>query len=594
MCRVGAGLSLPSRRLDPGQRLAERVEPAAGGAELVAVLVVVLLEPARADAEDQPAAADVVDGAGHVGQQLGVAVAVARHEGADLDLGRRLGPGAEHRPALEVLALGLAVQRVEVVPVEDDVRPELLRLRRRAADVRVRGVLRLELDTDPDLSLTHAPHASPASAVRHAVPMTTPLLAPPGSPPGTLDAQRLRALRRMQAVALGLLLLAAVVYVLTFEDEGFLGYVNAGAEASMVGAVADWFAVTALFRRPLGLPIPHTALVPERKDALGESLEQFVTESFLTPRPRPRPGRGRGAGPAGRAVDLAGAERRPGRARGRAGAGTGAARHRRGRGAGLRRAGAAAPAGAASRSRPVAGHLLENVLRDGAHRPLVDLVLVEGHAWLVAARGDGRRRRARAGPVVVAVLARRPRGRPGLPGDAALGRRRPRRPRAPRPGRARLAAGPVRRGPAARRGHPRAGRGAQGAGAGEPRHRRRRHGGRRVGARPRSSSRSPTSTVRCTSGPGGRWSTWGSGWSPTRGCAPGWTPAPPTARPSWSRPTAPRSPRPSRTPSRGWDGKEASRRIELLVGRDLQFIRINGTVVGGLVGVTIHAVSQLL
>ena len=62
---------------------------------------------------------------------------------------------------------------------------------------------------------------------------------------------------------------------------GFWGFVNAGAEASMVGAIADWFAVTALFKHPLGIPIPHTALVPKRKDELGKGLEEFVGENFL-------------------------------------------------------------------------------------------------------------------------------------------------------------------------------------------------------------------------------------------------------------------------------------------------------------------------
>jgi uncharacterized membrane-anchored protein YjiN (DUF445 family) len=60
-----------------------------------------------------------------------------------------------------------------------------------------------------------------------------------------------------------------------------LGYVQAAAEASMVGGVADWFAVTALFRRPLGLPIPHTALIVERKDQFAATLGQFVQENFL-------------------------------------------------------------------------------------------------------------------------------------------------------------------------------------------------------------------------------------------------------------------------------------------------------------------------
>lgn len=86
----------------------------------------------------------------------------------------------------------------------------------------------------------------------------------------------------MRTLALSLLIAAAVVYLLTLDQGGALGFVNAGAEASMVGAIADWFAVTALFRHPLGLPIPHTALIPTRKDELGKGLEDFVGENFLS------------------------------------------------------------------------------------------------------------------------------------------------------------------------------------------------------------------------------------------------------------------------------------------------------------------------
>jgi uncharacterized membrane-anchored protein YjiN (DUF445 family) len=95
------------------------------------------------------------------------------------------------------------------------------------------------------------------------------------------DALRRAGLRRMRSVATGLLVFAAIVYLATRDRDGFLGFVNAGAEASMVGAIADWFAVTALFKHPLGLPIPHTALIPKRKDDLGRGLEEFVGENFL-------------------------------------------------------------------------------------------------------------------------------------------------------------------------------------------------------------------------------------------------------------------------------------------------------------------------
>ena len=99
------------------------------------------------------------------------------------------------------------------------------------------------------------------------------------------DADRARqsALRRMKGVATGLLALAALGYALTLHQGGWVGFVNAACEAAMVGAAADWFAVTALFRRPLGLPIPHTALIPTRKDALGRSLQEFVASNFLAP-----------------------------------------------------------------------------------------------------------------------------------------------------------------------------------------------------------------------------------------------------------------------------------------------------------------------
>src|SRR4051812_12877228 len=131
------------------------------------------------------------------------------------------------------------------------------------------------------------PEASPP-------PPEDPSRTPPGGGPdgasrlsmmvgdSALDAERRSALRRMRTVAVGLLLLAATVYLLTLDREGFLGFVNAGAEASMVGAIADWFAVVALFKHPLGLPIPHTALVPKRKEMFGRGLEEFVTENFMS------------------------------------------------------------------------------------------------------------------------------------------------------------------------------------------------------------------------------------------------------------------------------------------------------------------------
>lgn len=99
------------------------------------------------------------------------------------------------------------------------------------------------------------------------------------------EDKRIR-LRRMKIVATGFLVAAAVIWLvfLYWENHGgpaITGYVRAAAEAGMVGALADWFAVTALFRHPLGIKIPHTALIPRKKDQLGESLSGFVGQNFL-------------------------------------------------------------------------------------------------------------------------------------------------------------------------------------------------------------------------------------------------------------------------------------------------------------------------
>ncbi len=86
--------------------------------------------------------------------------------------------------------------------------------------------------------------------------------------------------------ATGLLVVAAAVFIVVTVLESrahWLAWVQAAAIASVVGGLADWFAVTALFRRPLGLPIPHTAIVVERKDRFAETLGTFVQENFLSP-----------------------------------------------------------------------------------------------------------------------------------------------------------------------------------------------------------------------------------------------------------------------------------------------------------------------
>ncbi|HNE61161.1 MAG TPA: DUF445 family protein, partial [Ottowia sp.] len=88
----------------------------------------------------------------------------------------------------------------------------------------------------------------------------------------------------MKRLALGLLLAAALLYALAtalVPRHAGWGYLAAFAEAAMVGAIADWFAVVALFRHPLGLPIPHTAIIAAGKDRIGENLASFIATHFL-------------------------------------------------------------------------------------------------------------------------------------------------------------------------------------------------------------------------------------------------------------------------------------------------------------------------
>lgn len=91
---------------------------------------------------------------------------------------------------------------------------------------------------------------------------------------------------RMKFVATAMLVVMACIYLSARLNEGLhpaIGYIKAFAEAAMVGGMADWFAVTALFRHPLGLPIPHTAIIPRNKDRIGDTLALFLKDNFLTP-----------------------------------------------------------------------------------------------------------------------------------------------------------------------------------------------------------------------------------------------------------------------------------------------------------------------
>jgi uncharacterized membrane-anchored protein YjiN (DUF445 family) len=130
----------------------------------------------------------------------------------------------------------------------------------------------------PDAGRGRGPVASHAPDGRR-VDLSQPVSLRPGE-----DEERERALRRMKGWATGLLVLATVVFIVAklFEAQfPWLGIVVATAEASMVGALADWFAVTALFKHPMGIPIPHTAIIPARKDRVGITLGAFVQRNFL-------------------------------------------------------------------------------------------------------------------------------------------------------------------------------------------------------------------------------------------------------------------------------------------------------------------------
>jgi uncharacterized membrane-anchored protein YjiN (DUF445 family) len=200
-------------------------------------------------------------------------------------------------------------------------------------------------------------------------------------PVSEADEARRRGLRRMRTLATGLLVFAAIVYIATRGAEGFLGYVNAGAEASMVGAIADWFAVTALFKHPLGLPVPHTAIIPKRKESLGASLQDFVAENFLneevvrervaTAQVSAQVGAWLGEpGNAGKVIDV-----------GSKALADGLARVKRDDVAAVMRD-AIIPKLLDEPLAPAAGQLLAEIVADRAHVGAVDLMLTELHLWL--------------------------------------------------------------------------------------------------------------------------------------------------------------------------------------------------------------------
>ncbi|WXH43315.1 DUF445 domain-containing protein [Streptomyces netropsis] len=201
------------------------------------------------------------------------------------------------------------------------------------------------------------------------------------------DEEKRRGVRRMKATATGLLAVVAVIYALAKWAQssgagGWAAYVAAAAEAGMVGALADWFAVTALFRRPMGLPIPHTAIIPTKKDQLGVSLGEFVGENFLS-------------------GDIVRGRLRAVGIGSRLGAWLAEPEHAdrvtaelatalRGALTVLRDSDVQAVVGEAINRRadaqeiaPGLGAMLEKIVTDGGHHRVVDLVCVRAHDWLV-------------------------------------------------------------------------------------------------------------------------------------------------------------------------------------------------------------------
>lgn len=104
-----------------------------------------------------------------------------------------------------------------------------------------------------------------------------------------MSLQKRKQLRKHKSIATGFFFLMAIIYVgmIYFQHhnpQNWMGYVEAFAEAGMVGALADWFAVTALFKHPLGIPIPHTNLIERKKNDLGKNLGMFVNDNFMNPK----------------------------------------------------------------------------------------------------------------------------------------------------------------------------------------------------------------------------------------------------------------------------------------------------------------------
>ena len=193
-----------------------------------------------------------------------------------------------------------------------------------------------------------------------------------------LDAPADRA-RRMRIAATALLAAMALIFLGAHKLAGVhpaWGYVAAFAEAAMVGGLADWFAVTALFRRPLNLPIPHTAIIPENKNRIADTMAQFLQANFLIPSV---------VGRRLRDMNLARAlgeflEKPRGEGGGRIGAGVGSLVADLLESLDPERLGLQVKAGLARQldrldGAPLLGSVLSALLADGKHRPLFDAII---------------------------------------------------------------------------------------------------------------------------------------------------------------------------------------------------------------------------
>lgn len=406
------------------------------------------------------------------------------------------------------------------------------------------------------------------------------------------DEQRAKGLRTMRMVATSLLVIAAIIYLLTLGHEGVWGYVNAASEAAMVGALADWFAVTAIFRHPLGIPIPHTALIPRKKDMFATSLEDFFLGYFFTPEAmRERVASMQVAERAGTWLREPGnAEMLVARAAPVASRALGSVAEDEVRAFVTK---ALIPKLETEPVSPVAGALLQEVVDDRLHVQLVDLLVDEAIAWLLDnpeqfglliadraptwtplwvnslltdrvhteclkwlrdVRSDPDHRVRRAIDDLLADLAR------DLQHDELVMERAEAL-------KVRLLTHPQTAESAVRLWEALV----------------------RVGQR---ALEDPDGHLRARLV--GELRAWGERLVDDEEFAAGVTDrvgaAVEVAIATFGRDIA----TVISQVIRSWDGKEAAERIELYVGRDLQFIRINGTVVGALAGLVIHGVSQLL